>query len=262
MPNLKLKYDDLDLTEIVATIEGASPMRINAQSIPKRHGALVSEVPVLDPRRVVFRGRLQEVDAITLRGTIDTIQKTLRRFNKRLTIWDDRYLNSYCINFQYNFIPGSAMAACDFVMDFFCADPFFYANDPETQTITVSSADVLDVTTGVYEKIANVDNQGSCYVFPKITVTNTGAFSITKIVINNATTARSWDYSGTLAAGKELVVDSAEFTVTNDGASALTGWSGSFLWLDPGINSLEVGISTTAPVSTISCVVKWNRRWY
>lgn len=68
----------------------------------------------------------------------------------------------------------------------------------------------------------------------------------------------SFTYSGTLAAGKILVIDAEDFTVLNDGANAIAAFTGDFPHIYPGEN--EVVYSDTGGSRTmIITVVKKDR---
>lgn len=255
MPTVQIKYDDLDLTEVVSSFEETLPHRINAMQVPKRHGLLVSEVPVMDARRISLRGRLVENTAAALRDTIDTIEKTLVRNNKKFTLWDDRFLYCYKNSFGYAFDPGSAMRACTFSIDFVGADPFWYSIASTSEPFNLSSADTL-VSSGIYKRSISLDNQGSGYVYPIITVV-AGASPLTTIIVRNITTGRNFTYTGTVAASQQFKIDNGIFTVTNNAVEDLTNWTGAFLWFDPGVNSMEIEGSVPATYT-----FQWTKRWY
>lgn len=241
--NLLFQYDDddgIDLTESVVDIQDSAPMRLNAQEGPKRHGVILSEVPVMDARRISIRGVVQEDTATILRDTLDNIQKVLHRPGKKLRIYDDRYYTAYLADFAYALIPGSAGRSIAYTASFICPDPFCYNDDPGTdgpRTIDTNDA-IIDITNGLYGETFVADNEGSAYTYPVYTFVATG--SVNRIVITNNTTGKSFTYTGTIAAGKTLIVDCPQFKVTNDGVEDLNNWSGSFVWLDPGENSISI----------------------
>lgn len=240
MATITIKYDDLDFSESVESYDTGSPNRLDLMQVPKRHGALVAEVPVLDPRRVSFRGKVSEGSASLTRNTLDLLEKTFHRNNKKLRIWDDRYLNAYLVTFGYSFIPGTAGQSAAWSAEFVAADPFWYSDTAFTQTQTLDTADIADATHGGRLEVSSIVNPGTAFAYPTMTITNSTGSSVTRISIINRTTGRTFTYTGTLLNGQSLIVDCGQFTVKNNGVDDLTNFSGSFLWFDPGTNSMEI----------------------
>lgn len=253
MPTISIFYDPtagIDLTDVVETLEISKPQRINPMAVPKRHGAVISEVVVLDPVRISIKGKVQEQDEITLRTSLDNMAKVFARVNKKFRIWDDRYYYAYVMSFNHDYIEGSGMSSASFSVDFFCADPFQYLLTEGSDTKTLTAADTLiDITNSYYQKAPfNLDNIGTAFVYPKFTITATNP--LTQVKVKNLTTGREFVYTGTVLAGNILVIDCADFIVTNNNVEDLDNWNGSFLWLNPGINSMQIEGSVEATYVT------------
>lgn len=248
-----LIFDNVDLSEYVQSWQEISPTRLNAVTVPRRHGALISDAVVQDARRINLAGRIVSPDgtALGLRDLLEDISELLTRQNKRLQLWDDRYIVAYKSSFGVQYVPGSSMRAVDFTIEFLCVDPFWYSTASSTAGALVvpnlTTADqAIDITNNIYRKALTINNPGSIFVYPIITVTAIGT-PLTRITVRNLTIGRLFTYEGTVAAAKSLVVDTSGFTVVNDGTDDLTQWAGDFLWLMPGSNSME--IEGTAPAA-------------
>lgn len=252
------QYDDFVFTESVESCAVGLPTRLDAMQVPKRHGVLISEVPVLDARRVSLSGKVQESDAETLRTTLDNMEKVFRRFNKKLRIWDDRYANAYCSSFSYSYIPGTVLASAGWSAEFLLADPFWYSDTPDESITIVTAADLVDVTNGGYLEQKILSNDGTVFVYPIITCAKSGSGNATRIAIKNLTTGRQIVYIGTLLNTQSLVIDCGQFTVKNNGVEDLTNFSGSFVWLDPGDNIFQ--FETNVPDVTFT--VDWTKRYF
>lgn len=249
-------FDNVDLSEYFSSWQESNPSRLNAMTAPRRHGAIISEAVVEDARRVSIRGTILAATKEALRNVLDTLGELFMRTNKRLQLWDDRYRLAYKSDFTYAYIQGSAMRGVDFDLQFFCADPFWYSVTADTQPFTLTVADtLLDITANKYKRAVTLTNNGMVIVYPKITVT-AGATPLTTIVVRNLTQARYWIYSGTIPAGKSLVVQPLDFTVRNDGEDDLTNWQGDFLGLRVGVNSMEI---EGTPDATYT--FEWTSRW-
>lgn len=237
----------LDLTEDVETYDEGNPVRLNAQAVPKRHGALISEVPVYGPRQIRMTGHLYGDDKEDLRDQINTIKQKLGNTRGKVYLFDDRYYNAYAANFSYSYVPGSAMLVAVFGIEFMCDDPFGYAETAPGATVrSLTSGDTpIDVTNGIYREEFTLTNNGNEFVYLKVTVL-AGASQLTNCVVRNQTISHLWQYNGIVSATKSLIVDSVTFNVTNDGVKDLANWSGSFIWLEPGSNTIQIEGSVPA----------------
>jgi phage-related protein len=247
MATPSIKFDSVDLAEYIATWGENANARINAVTVPRRHGALITESVVEDARTINVAGRISADTASGLRDLLDALSELFTRRGKRLQLWDDRYIVAYKATFAFAYVVGSALRAVDFTLQFFCPDPFWYGTSAETTNYDLTEADVpLDITNNKYRRTITINNPGSAYIFPLITVT-TGLEPLTTIVVRNITSGRYFVYTGTLPIGKALVIDMANFTVNNDGVEDLTNFQGDFFALQPGDN--EIQIEGTAPAN-------------
>lgn len=248
-------YDGVDVSEYFSTWQESANARLNLVAVPRRHGALISDSIVQDARQIVIEGRIQETSDIAARNTLDTLAELFSRQNKRLTLWDDRYINAYKAQFGYEYSEGGAYCTIDFSVVFFCPDPFWYntTSTGQGQTIipNLTTSDIpLDVTNALYKTApALIAVSGSFIAYPVWTIYAT-TVNLRFITIRNLSIGRQFTYTGTVIPGQALVVDTANFTVQNNGINDLTNWSGDFVWLDPSIvggNSLQ--FEGTAPAA-------------
>lgn len=233
-------YDDLDFTESVENYDAGMPNRLDIMQVPKRHGGLVAEAPVLDPRRISFKGMVQEATAELTRTELENMAKVFYRNNKKLRIWDDKYVNAFLVSFGFTFIHGSAGRSAAYAAEFVAPDPFWYSDTPASQTQTLDTSDIVDLTHGGRLETFTIVNAGTAFNYPVMTITNLTGGTLTRISIINRTTGRTFTYTGSLLNGQALVVNCGQFTVKNNGVDDYTNFSGSFLWLDPDSNSMEI----------------------
>lgn len=256
---IQLRFDDLTMDDYIANWRMSMPSRLDAMTVPRRHGAIINAGIVEDPRVVEIIGTLiDQTSADSLRSTLDTWAETFARRNKRLTLHSDRYINAYKSGFNIDYIPGGALQALNFSASFLCVDPFWYNNIASNWNYQVSTGDTL-VSTGKYKKAYTINNEGKAYVFPKVTV-SMGPASVTGVTFRNLTTGRLWTYTATISPGSVLIVDANNFIVTVDGVEALGSWTGDFVYLDKGNNSIEIEAGIGAGTATF--VTGWNKRWY
>lgn len=249
MSTQQLTYDGYDVSPYIETMSESANARLNAVTVPNRHGALFSSAVVEDARQITVTGRIISPDgtALGLRTILETLRELFARKNKRLQLWDDRYINCYKAALSTVFVPGSAMKVADFTLTFLCADPFYYDITNPIVGYSLTTGDVaIDITNNIYRRSISINYAGTFLIYPIWTITATGGTPLTKITIRNLTIGRQFHYSGTVAASKALVVDTNFFTVENDGSNDLTNWNGDFVWLQPGNNDLEFEGTTPA----------------
>lgn len=107
---------------------------------------------------------------------------------------------------------------------------------PLTSTVVASSpTDPLSLT-----------NAGNANAYPIFTITGPG----TTFTVSNSTTGHSMTISTTLAAGQTISIDPWNKTVTKDGSNILSTFSGAWIYLQPGINTLAFSVTSGSDVNT------------
>lgn len=237
--SFQLKFGTLDMSDAVESWEQSLDTRLNQMLVPKRHGVLISEVPVVGARMVRLKGRTQAVDFTTLRTTIDLMEKLLNAGRQKLFLAADRFLYAYKASFGYGYVPGAALAAIDFSIDFLCDDPFFYDTTSQSDVRSLTTGDT-NMGGGFYKEAFIHTNPGTVFAYPIITVNANQGVSLTKVIFRNLTNTRTFQYTGTVVAGTSLVIDCGNLSVRNNGVEDLANWNGLFATLDVGANSLEI----------------------
>jgi hypothetical protein len=257
-------YDGFDFAEEIATIEVHDPVKVMAADVPKRHGALIQDIPTRGAKRITFRGAIygKEYDAedpyAGLHTRINQYLAKQNTYNKQLRLQANRYFKAYPLGFSYEPREGSAFTVVDFVWDFICLDPFAYSDVADSETIELTSADSFaDITNGFYMETKVVGNDGSLFVYPKVTVVcNSPSSKRWRIQFDNLTTGKSWTYEFDYPGGsvnRTVIVDASIFSVTIEGTDDLTAWTGTFVWLEPGDNSIRLvgSIDMTATIEWV-----------
>ncbi len=262
MANQVVTFDSVDVSEYFATWQESNNARLNLVGVPRRHGALISDAIVEDARQITIEGRIQEATDEAARDTLDMLAELFARTNKRLALWDDLYINTYKASFGYTYSEGAGLTVIDFMITFFCADPFWYSIDQTAfnwvfEPNLTSAYTIVDVTHNLYSRQITVPNDETFVAYPIWTITAGGVTPLTHVTIRNLTTGRQFSYDGTIALNQSLIVDTNFFTVENNGVNDLTNWAGDFVWLVPGDNVIE--IEGTAPAAYSA---SWAPRGY
>jgi hypothetical protein len=244
MATHQILFGTLDLTEYIEVQDENVPNRLNVQLVPKRHGGVVSEVPVFGPRTVRLQGSVYSPDGTkeALRNLIKTIEVGLGTTRKKLYYFSDRYYNAYKSGMTWMWVPGSAMLVAKISIEFLCDDPFEYTSvDPSAQSFILTSGHTpVDITNNIYKRTVTLTNNGNYFAYFISTVTADQGNAVVYSIIRNNTISRNNQYTGTVVINDAVVIDNGGLTVKNDGVDDLANWNGSWLWLNAGINTLEL----------------------
>lgn len=242
-----IKFADVVIDGIESWTE-SGPSRVNPQTFPRRHGAIVPKQSFLGPRTITVAGEILKDDEGTFKTYLDNLSATLTdKGQDKLTLRDDsRYINAtktaFSHSYQYDRTPGRAAR---FGIEFFCADPFWYST---TQQTSVNAG----VTTGGNFTITN---NGGAKTSPTIAISGVNGAGV-YVQITNTTTGLNVKYTGDIAVGQVITFDHTNFRCLRAGGSALSGFTGTFWELITGAQNLRYDGSGTATI-----VVDWLERW-
>lgn len=163
---------------------------------------------------------------------------------KNLYLFDDRYYKGFFD--QVNTDPEAATRINNVKLRFSMPDPFLYAVNKTRVNQSLSGTTTFTVTNG-----------GTAIARPVITVTNNSS-NITSLTIENLTTGQKISYVGTLVTGTDLVIDTDNLTVENNGTGDLANVTNEIgIILFPGGNEIKVTGIVSGDID-----VDWFERWY
>ncbi|MBA7716513.1 hypothetical protein ES703_125586 [subsurface metagenome] len=220
---------------------------------PRAHahgGVLISDEKVAT--RVIFlHGIFDKSSQALMESELNSMKKACYTEDLRLyaTQNSDDFYKVECFNFEHIFL--GMLTVVEINVDFQCADPFRYYKNPET-TDTKNP-----VVSGTPYALTN-DNDGDIEVYPTITFTAGG--TITNVKIENVGDAgKYFEYAGTMAITKALVVDCKEGTVEYDGSDDIANFTGSFFKLISGTNTIT--ITVTGDLGTSTCTFVFRKKY-
>jgi len=221
-------------------------------SVPRRAGTKVPNYRI-DSKILSADGMVIGDTQTAKRTAFDTLMRALNSYikkpngdidNKNLYFYDDRYYKCFVVSDDSEEIAAARIA--DMKYKFNVYDPFIYAVNKTRVNQALAGATAFTVAPG-----------GSAISYPVITVTNDSS-NIVSIIIENLTTGQKISYSGTLATGKSLVIDTEALTVENDGTGDLGNVTNEIgIFLVPGDNEFLI-----TGVASGSVDVDWSDRWY
>lgn len=188
-------------------------------------------------RRIRMKGGISGRNRQELAEKITALRVALARGRQRLVIdtLDSRsfYFTATCTSFQMPEEAGVNFRHLTWDATFVCADPFRYDSKE------VVESDVSLMNSETYK----VTNHGDLSIAPRITVKTTSPTNIDFTLINQSTGERITPVTK-IKSGDTLHILSDELKITKNGVPI--DFSGSFLSLDTGDNTLEV---QTFPIS-------------
>ncbi len=189
---------------------------------------------------------IQGTNAADVISNLDNVKKTLVGEEEKALILDSintRYWNARLESLNGTFVANNSWQGN---ITFICPDPAAYSTTETSSNHTIN-ADPKTITETV---------GGTAISNPVWTLTAGELLTSVTIKLENITTDEELQWTGTIASGKALVIDSEYWTVKNDGTSAMT-ITGEFPRLKPGANSIKItGFSTTGTLN-----VKYRNRY-
>jgi predicted phage tail component-like protein len=152
---------------------------------------------------------------------------------------DDRYYNAKVNSpIDWNIVHHKLAQA---TITFICPDPRGYDNDNTSSDHNINSdPDTVEEAVG-----------GTAYVDPVYTLTAGEALNAVTIKVENTDTEEELQWTGSLANGEVLVINTALFYVTKEGSASMSTVTGQFPRLKPGqTNHIKVtAFSTTGTLN-------------
>jgi len=205
------------------------------------------------PRKVTLKGYIEGTSFANLLTRIESLSAFLYSdSDQQLILSDqtDRYYNAQYLDY-FEVEREDTYALLDLV--FKCNDPFAYA-------VTADTDSQAGITTS--GSTWAVDNEGSFYVYPTITITFNQAQEHIYISNNNISGNR-FDISKSFSSGDELEVNCKDETIKLNGYTSLAGFGNGgdegteFTVLATDNNEIEVG--TDDETLDIDVDMSWNK---
>lgn len=199
--------------------------RSTKYSIARRAGVLIPDVEHNDIS-LNLKGHVWGTTSDSARTTFDSILQYFNDGEKDIYLYDDRFFRGHLVSESHTY--KAALRVIEFTLKLDIPKPYqYYVQQLRTLQTVSSSPSSFTVTVS-----------GNTPTRPKIIFTPSGG-TITSCLFENLTTGQKFTFTGTVADGKNLTIDCEEVTVTNDTADAIANFSGDFIKLNPGANSLK-----------------------
>ncbi|MBI4430712.1 MAG: phage tail family protein [Candidatus Omnitrophica bacterium] len=214
----------------VADIDIKVAKAISQSSLAKSHGSVIP-IGKRNNLTVKIKGTIIGTNYDNLRANLDNLKAALEKDSEQnLTLDDDRKVKVQYSGFSYSYRTLRTFA--DFSFDLIASDPLWYNQAISNDTRTPTSGSGY-----------TVNNPGNAPTRCKVTLTNnSGGAVVDNIRLKNNTTGEEFQYRGTLANTKALVVnnrvDDEDVSVLNDGVDDIKNFEGDFITLNAGDNTI------------------------
>lgn len=220
---------------------------------PRTHGEKVNNF-YIQSKTIRYDIEVNNTTASLRRDDQDTVHKAFQNFilkpngdidYKDFYFFDDRVLKGIVDKFELDDIAAGRVSRGNVSLT--CPSPFYYSTQKFRTTQALSGTTQFTVT-----------NSGSAITTPFITLTNSTGGNITSLSVHNLTTNQKVAYSGTLANGNDLTIDSDALDVKNNDVSDLGNVTNEIaIDIVPGDNLFEV-----AGFSSGTAKIDIFYRWY
>jgi hypothetical protein len=221
-------------------------------AVPRREGLRVPNSRI-ESKTLTSTGMFIGTTPTAKRTNFDTVMKVLNNYEKKpngnpllknLFLYDDRYYKCFVTSADPD--EKAATRIADVRLRFNIPEPFWCSTNWTRVNQSLSGDTTFTVTPN-----------GTAVSRPVITVTNSSS-NITSLTIENLTSGQKFNYSGTLATGQDLVIDTDELTVENNGANDLGNVTNEVgMTLLPQANEFKV-----TGVASGDIDIDWCDRWY
>ena len=241
--------DSMDVGKFVP----ASRYRGQEFRVSRRTGMKIPNMQI-ESKTIQLEGMIVGTTAAAARTSHDTLNKALNSIRSKpngdkevrdLYLFDDRLLRGFVRDFKPNFI--AALRVRKVKWQFVVPDPFYQSVNKTRVTQDISSS----------PQAFTVTTLGTGLMRPVITVSATGG-AMTSLTIENLTTNQTLAYTGSIAAGEAVVIDTDAITVLNDGDDDIANASDDLdTFLVPGANLFKITSNNGN-----ECKVDWFDKWH
>lgn len=232
--------------------------RLDSEPRAYQHGEVLIGDEKIQSRIISLHGIFDNTKINTTYGaTVATNLKEMKQqcYTEDLRLYpDSQYTDEFyfveCLNFETEFLGRTDVVEVN--IEFKCTDPFRYYKDETSSDHTVDESP---------ESITE-SNGGDAEVFGVWTFTCSTGASISSIQITNTTDGgKNCTYTpdSNLTSGDVVELDMSEGTCKLNGSDDISNFTGVWLRLLSGSNSLTVTLTGTAGTNTLN--LTYRKRW-
>jgi len=228
--------------------------RYSSQSyeVPRREGTKVPNMRI-SSKSLSTDGMIVGATVTAKRSAVDALMKALNSYIKKpngdaelknLYLYDDRYYKCFVEAADPEEIASARVSKMN--LKFTIPEPFMWAVNKTNSAQSITGTTSFTVT-----------NTGSAISHPIIWITNNTS-NITSLTIENLTTGQKFNYGGSLVTSTDLMIDTDNLVVENNGVSDLANVTNEVgIYLVPGGNAFKV---TGLALGDFS--IEWFNRYY
>jgi len=233
----------------VELIDEPHSVRISTEERVHAHGGVIVSDEKIASRMLIVHGIFKKASQALMETELKLIKKACYAKNLRLygTQNADEFYNIECRSFDFGYLGMLTVAEVE--IEFICVEGFRYYKDETTDTED-------PVVSGTPYIVAN---GGDVEISPIITFTAGAGADISKIKIQNTTDSdKYFEYepASNLSSGDAVVIDCQNATCKLNTVDDIAHFSGAFIELQSGDNSITITITGTAGTSQLVFVFR------
>jgi len=181
-------------------------------------------------REIIIEGIVGAADAASFETLRNTIYAWLFKTDLKLSFIAGKHFKVKCItNVSPSFFEGGFLRVAKLSFTCQCEDPFQYYDAVSSDNAVIAASPTT----------WSITNAGAYDVYPVITITNSA--NNTDFILENITDAnRSFEYIDAACLNTLVtVIDNTDGTVFMNGANGVSKFTGNWLRLLPGVNSIK-----------------------
>ncbi len=188
-----------------------SNVRIELGTFSNRDGAFIVDPPSLDVRRISIKGSIVEDTEEETKAALKLLTKALKNPNadntqaKRLSLWDNLYVNAVLESFHWEIIEGTAGLGISYDIGFVCYDPYYYSKD-----IIIKESSIAAITANVFGNGGGCEDPSQWTPFTSPVTVGGVSASASIYKTNVQKIAGDWalafGYSGVVVEGKDKFI--------------------------------------------------------
>lgn len=219
---------------------------IQKHSRPRFPGSIIPEIKEREITFTVSGSAAKEGGTMEeTRAALDEFKRIINRGEKDFFFFDDRFIRGQISSWDETPKPGSNVILFDFKIT--AEHPYSRHLSAERQEETISSTPTE----------FTLDQDGDVPVYPVIKISaDRGADVSAGFSLQNLTTGEILGFSDDIASGDDLIIDCFNQTIENDGVDALADFSGDFMSLAYGQNTLVYA------GDDCTITIDWVKRYY
>ncbi len=201
--------------------------------------------PAREPRTIISNFVVTGTTRANLDSNLDNIKRLLTKLvvkQLKFDVLSGRYFNAILETFEGKYLSDILFRG---VLEFICPDPVAYSTTETSSTFNIDAD----------PKTVSEVRTGSAFLLPVWLLTAGETLSGVTVKLDNLTTIEEIQWTGSLLATEELIIDSERWLVTKEGNADMGSVTGKFPRLEPQISN-QIKVTAFGTAGTLNITYK------